>query len=487
MFGAARTAFIGQAAALLVDEGPVSTRAGVNIEALADAQVDTSRYKFGSSSLLVDGTGDYLHADLDTSTIGTGAFTWECFFNVDSDTGDGTTALLSNRTGSPDNGDIQILFRNYDMKLQCNMYGSGNTNVLPFAFTVAGSALATDTWHHVAFVRDSSNNVALFCNGSRIASDTNITASVNDANAGFGIGAHADGTLEFNDGGSAGTDNGWIDEVRISNTARYDPTSTTYTVPTAAFTRDSNDLLLLHMEGADGSTLFTDDVGIDFRSDSYGGNVTLALPFDYRHEVVDQSPKISNNGTSAVTQGPASNIVDTACYWTSPDYQKSLENASGVGAALQYALETSFPAANSGTYVVELWVKAENSSANANWCLSSADSGGRWLMGFNSGTSSSSGTTGYLGLGDTNWHHVAMVCDGGTKRLYKDGIYQFAWSSSNTGFSTLHVGQFSAGDGNDFNGHIQDLRVTIGSNRGYTGTSTSSANFTLPSSIVESF
>lgn len=486
MFGAARTAFIGQAAALLVDEGPVSTRAGVNIEALADAQVDTSRYKFGSSSLLVDGTGDHLHADLDTSTIGTGAFTWECFFNVDNDTGDGTVAILSNRTGSPDAGDIQMLFRNFDMKVQVNIYTTGGSP--SFNANGVGSALAVDTWHHYALVRDSSGNIGVFVNGTRVASQASNTTSISDANAGLGIGAHADGTLELNDGGSLGTDNGWVDEVRISNTARYDPTSSSLTVPTAAFTRDSNDMLLLHMEGSDGSTLFTDDVGINFRSDTYGGNVTLALPFDYRHGVIDQSPKISNNGTSAVTQGPASNIVDTEYYWTSPDYQKSLENASGLGAALEYALETSFPSAASGTYVIEAWVKAENSSGNSNWTFSSADSGGRWLFAFNSGTSTFlTGGENYYGLGDTNWHHFAAVCDAGTHRSYIDGEYVGGWGSSNTGFSTLHVGQFKSTDPNDFNGHLQDVRVTIGSNRGYTGTSSSSANFTLPSSIVESF
>ena len=58
--------------------------------------------------------------------------------------------------------------------------------------------------------------------------------------------------------------------------------------------------------------------------------------------------------------------------------------------------------------------------------------------------------------------------------------------SSNSGFSTIHIGQFNAGDTNDYRGHIQDFRVTIGSNRGYTGTGTGSANFTLPGSVVES-
>tara|TARA_R100000734_G_C3317846_1_gene111331 strand:+ start:2409 stop:3155 length:747 start_codon:yes stop_codon:yes gene_type:complete len=230
--------------------------------------------------------------------------------------------------------------------------------------------------------------------------------------------------------------------------------------------------------------------GVVLRSDTYASSVKLAVPFDTEHEFDDVSHNITNSTSSQATdtQGPASSITNTTRYWTSsPDYVKSLENASGAGSAMTYALSTAFPNSASGTYVLESWVKASSAGTNSNWCFSSADSGGRWLFAFNTGSSDQFANENWLGLGDTNWHHVAIVCDGGTKRAYKDGVYRGAWVTSNTGFSTLNVGQFNSGDGNDFNGHLQDLRVTIGSNRGYTGTGTGSANFTLPSSIVESF
>lgn len=230
--------------------------------------------------------------------------------------------------------------------------------------------------------------------------------------------------------------------------------------------------------------------GPTYRSDSYASSVKLAVPYDDEHQFDDVSHLITGSSSTQATdtQGAASSITTTTRYWTSsPDYVKSLENASGLGQAMTYALSTSIPTAASGTYVIESWVKASSSTTNANWCLSSADSGGRWLFAFNTGSTDQFAPENWIGLGDSNWHHVAIVCDGGTKRAYKDGLYRGAWSSSNTGFSTLHVGQFSAGDGNDFNGHLQDLKVTIGSNRGYTGTNTGTANFTLPSSIVESY
>lgn len=230
------------------------------------------------------------------------------------------------------------------------------------------------------------------------------------------------------------------------------------------------------------------------RSDSYASSVELAVPFDDAPGglgIIDRSVELNTSvtGSKTVTQGASSTIQGTTYKWTSPDYEGALENDRS-GQALTYNLSanggTSIPASGSGTFVVEGWFNAQNSGTNQNWCLSSADSGGRWLFGINSGSTFSFGGENNIGIG-SGWHHLAIVCDGGTKRFYYDGIYKGAWYSTNTGFSTLHVGQFNAGDGNDYIGFIQDLRVTVGSNRAYTGTNSGSANFTLPSSIVESY
>jgi hypothetical protein len=51
--------------------------------------------------------------------------------------------------------------------------------------------------------------------------------------------------------------NGYIDEFRLSDTARYGGSS--FTEPTGAFVPDSNTTFLLHMDGANGSTNIVDD------------------------------------------------------------------------------------------------------------------------------------------------------------------------------------------------------------------------------------
>ena len=226
-----------------------------------------------------------------------------------------------------------------------------------------------------------------------------------------------------------------------------------------------------------------------YRSDTYASNVYLALPFDETNQFNDVSPEINSGSTLASsTQGANSAITMAYVLWNSaPSYVTSLENLATSGtASMTYTLSTSIPSASSGTYVIEGWFNADNATTNANWAISSGDVGGRLLFGINTGSSFSFANENNIGIG-SGWHHLAIVCDGGTKRFYYDGIYKGAWVSSNTGFSTIHIGQFNAGDNNDYQGHIQDFRVTIGSNRGYTGTGTGTANFTLPESIVETF
>lgn len=214
-----------------------------------NAQVDTARSKFGGASALFDGTGDYLVSDNNFSTqLGTGATTWECFFNVDVDAGSGTVAVMSSRLGGTSNGEVQMLFRNFDMKIQVNGYGTG-----AFSANGVGSALAVDTWHHYVWARDGSGNWAIWVNGTRVANGTGYTQSLT-TDGGFGIGAHSDGGIPFNSG-----TNGWIDEVRISSVDRYGVGNTSITVPTSAFTNDTDTILLLHMDGSDGSTTFEDD------------------------------------------------------------------------------------------------------------------------------------------------------------------------------------------------------------------------------------
>jgi len=88
-------------------------------------------------------------------------------------------------------------------------------------------------WLHVALVR-SGTTASLFCNGVRSSTTTN-SAAVNLTN--FNIGSYQAGP-------SAYMTAGWISNLRITNTAVYDPTATTLILPTAPLTAISGTQLL---------------------------------------------------------------------------------------------------------------------------------------------------------------------------------------------------------------------------------------------------
>ena len=114
-------------------------------------------------------------------------------------------------------------------------------------FTLTGSTtLSTGTWHHLAVTRDSSNRFDIWVNGT---SEGNATSSISIQQSAYTAIASASHSPGFYLDGN-------IDEVRISNSARY---TTTFTPSTTPFVNDENTLLLLHMDGTDGSTTFIDD------------------------------------------------------------------------------------------------------------------------------------------------------------------------------------------------------------------------------------
>lgn len=106
-----------------------------------------------------------------------------------------------------------------------------------FSYTTAG--LNATGWNHIAVVRDSSNNVATFVNGTRRGTPTAASGTVNGGV--YYIGSSSTGLT------ASGYEPmfGHMSSVRISDNERYSTSSTSITVPTSEFTSDSNTVLLL--------------------------------------------------------------------------------------------------------------------------------------------------------------------------------------------------------------------------------------------------
>ena len=146
-------------------------------------------------------------------------------------------------------------------------YGSGTTE------HISGGSLSLNTWHHVAVTRhnpsaSSTLTTRLFLDGTEVGSftDTNNYGSTKPLNIGSDYGSV---------GGNFFT--GKIDEVRVSTglSARY---TAAFTPPTSEYGTDTDTVLLIHFNGTDQSTTFTDTPSPkDVRSNNFDSATGIAL------------------------------------------------------------------------------------------------------------------------------------------------------------------------------------------------------------------
>jgi hypothetical protein len=178
--------------------------------------ISTAQSKFGSSSYY---TGTTLSDSLSVSgieTFGSGDFTFECwwyptqfttgyklFFNLDNGAG-----YSWNFTYTDDALSRKVFFYTYGGGVS---YITGGTS--------GGNTTTLNQWNHLACTR-SGTTLRIFINGSLFESGT---LSTNIATGSLTIGPHYS---------NAGTTLGYLDEIRVSNFARY---TSNFTPPTASF------------------------------------------------------------------------------------------------------------------------------------------------------------------------------------------------------------------------------------------------------------
>ncbi len=387
--------------------------------AQGNAQIDTAQFKFGVSSMLFDGTGDYYtspdHADWFMST---GDFTIECFIRENSLAALDT--IFSQTTDATNNVVLNV----------------STAGVITFTITAtvpvvtmasASGVITTGTWYHIAVVR-SSNNWNIYVNGTSVASTTDSDAWA-DYTGTFQIGANA---------GASGF-NGWIDEFRISKgIARY---TANFTAPTVEFgiynyiLDDSFTKLLLHFDGvADGSQAFYDeaqkilqpngDIQLDTAQSKFGGYSGL---FD---------------GTGDYLTGTDSADFDFAADFTI-DFWVRL-NATGA---------------------IKSFYDGRASGSGSTTCPQIQISAANVIIFSVNGATQITGTT---ALTTGAWYHIALARSGTNTKLFLNGTQE---GSTYTPDTTSYINETAApvigANGNtrtlqNFNGWIDELRVSKG-------------------------
>jgi len=253
MFGIARLNSIAKY------EAPAG-RTAKTIVAQGVAAVSTAQSKFGGASAAVATSGNANNNGIYVATNGDyfgttsptydlcnwgsagmpNGFTVECWVNY------------RNITNSYDSGFATIcLGERGDYPAQWSI-GTNASGALGFEYNngstyelikSSNSAIATNTWYHIAAVRNGST-ITVYKDGTSVAS-ASVVGTPQVVARDLSIGSH------YRVGAYA-----YVDEIRISKTARY---TAGFTPSASAFTNDANTLFLCHANGTNGSTTFTDD------------------------------------------------------------------------------------------------------------------------------------------------------------------------------------------------------------------------------------
>ena len=212
------------------------SRIAKTITVNGNAAVSAVQSKFGGSSIAFDGTGDYLSIASDTDYgFGTGDFTIEGWFYK---TAVSTQYLFDTRTTLTENS----------IAVQSNGSGSLRLFVNGVFVLTSSNAHTNNAWNHLAISR-ASGITRFFING--VVSTATYTDATNyGTTKPLVVGAQYNGTTAFA---------GYIDDFRVSNTARY---TATFTPTTTAFVDDFNTKLLVN-----GNSTIVDDASFGTATD----------------------------------------------------------------------------------------------------------------------------------------------------------------------------------------------------------------------------
>jgi hypothetical protein len=373
------------------------------------SQTGWSNYFNGTSDYLTIGTG---------VTFGSGAFTIECWFNANAF---GTYYTIIG------NGGTNSLVLSVDSATSVKI---DQINVGSDTYTV--SSISLNAWHHLAVVRDSSNNMTVFVDGVR-ATTGSTTVTKN-----YSVSTKAVGYV-------AGGDywHGYISNLRcVVGTAVYSPTSSTLTVPTTPLTAITNTALLT------------------CQSNRFIDNSTNAY-------------SLTPSGTPSVQA--FSPFLPTAAYDT------SVVGGSGYFDGTGDYLSLSSTSLNLGAndFTIETWVYAtttardfvigsiSNAAGLGSWMVMLNDSQPmRFFCRYNTGTvldyQVGSGT-----FPTNQWVHLAVTRNGANLRIFQNGVQI---GTTNTTLSTFSIDNAltnyyvaSSSDPSEFyTGYLSGTRVLIG-------------------------
>lgn len=412
-----------------------------NVSAAGDSTQGaiTPYYGEGYYSVAFDGSGDYLSfASNAAYTLGTGAFSLEAWF------------FPTNNAATVEGGIVSSLVDSAPSTFGVAVYHTSGGNISAYIRSSGTLAFGTSVsltlrqWNHIVICRDSSNNAAVFLNGSRITSGTNST-NINTSN--FTVGRMYTNT-------TAAYCIGRVSSSRlVKGSTPYDPTQASITVPTAPLTAVANTQVLVCA-----SNRFVDRSTNNFTV-TPNGNA----------EIMRFSPFNPMQQYSTAAYAGSVWFDGTGDYLTLPDNTSAIQFGSG-----NFTVEfwVYMPTSTNPGRIVNNW--SSSTATAASWEILSAGAG----IQFNCSTNGTSNTVSLNGSANLrSWNHVAAVRDGNVFTLYINGASTATTTQSITlqTANTFTIGSRRNGASytEAFAGFICNLRIVKGTAI-YTG------NFTPP-------
>lgn len=411
------------------------------ITAVNDAQLSRDQSKFGNSSLVLDGTGDYVYINGGDGTADfSGDFTIECWFRSNNVSSNAKIMDLRGINGAHSGGGTGVFSLGDTLLIDHN--GSSARVYIDGANRATGASISNGTWYHLAIQR-SSGVFNAWLNGTRIVDYTGSDdyTSVFEANQAIGMGAST-GSL------SQGW-NGYIDEVRISVVPRY-TNGASITTPTTAFVNDDDTYVLMHVDGFDGDVTILDDPGVR----------TYVTPdFLYVGNSIDGE------------YDTAQKKIGTSSWYNQDEYT-----------ALQLHQTDWSDSVGTGEFTIEMWLRRETKSDNTDYWIVDANSNETGLyydVSANSLKFSTEGIDRITGgsLNTNTWYHVAVSRDSSNNtKLFINGTQSGSTTTANDR-NWVNVNYWSffgeTAGYKGFKGHIDEMRISTVAR--YT------SNFTAPS------
>lgn len=207
----------------------IDSTGNVNLETIGDTQLDTSVKKFGTASMEFDGTVDRLRTPNGTTSstvgafgarLGKGDFTIECFVYFDTVAYKGIWQLDTDSLSGYAYIAPCLLIYNQSgtMKWATMTQHGGNAIHVASSGNITPSA---STWYHTAVVR-TNGTIKVFVDGTQNISDFTDTTDFSNRDT-LTVGGFFDTNYLMD---------GYIDELRITNKARY---TSNFTAPTKEF------------------------------------------------------------------------------------------------------------------------------------------------------------------------------------------------------------------------------------------------------------